>query len=469
FCPSFVTVEGGTPRKTGTAKAVDLTVLPPIPEPQLPDDKRAWGIVVAGIGGTGVITVGQLLGMAAHLEGKGVVTQDAAGLAQKGGATWSHVQIAGNAAAIFTTKVDTAKADLILGCDAIVTADHSTLALMREGRTTVVLNTHGSPTGAFIADPDWRFPSAACESAIERAVGREAIGRFDADRVAMLALGDALYSNLVMLGYAWQRGRVPLSRASLMRALELNDVQVANNQAAFEWGRACAHDLAAVTAQLAPGPAPARGMPSLAAMLEERAAFLTDYQDADYAAAYRAFVEKVRAAEVPLHAGHELSEAVARYLFKLMAFKDEYEVARLHTQPAFNDQIASMFEGDYRIVHHLAPPLFARRNAQGELVKRPFGPWVRVVFGVLAKCKGLRGSSFDPFGYTAERRQERALIVEYRECIEGLLPGLTPDNLKLAVGIARVPEGIRGYGHVKMRCLETARQEWQKLMARWRA
>jgi indolepyruvate ferredoxin oxidoreductase len=469
FCPSFVTVEGGTLRKTATTAAGDLSTLPAVPEPQLPDDERAWGIVVAGIGGTGVITVGQLLGMAAHLEGKGVVTQDAAGLAQKGGATWSHVQIAQTADAIFTTRVDTAKADLVLGCDAIVTADHSTLALMREGRTSVVLNTHGSPTGAFIEDPDWRFPSAACEAAIERAAGREAIGRLDAELVATRALGDALYSNLVMLGYAWQRGRVPLSRASLMRALELNAVQVENNRAAFEWGRACAHDLAAVMAQLAPGLAIAPGPPSLDAIVEERATFLAGYQDAGYADTYRAFVEKVRVAEAPLQAGHELSEAVARYLFKLMAYKDEYEVARLHTQPDFRKQIAAMFEGNYRIVHHLAPPLFARRNAQGELVKRSFGPWVRVAFGVLARLKALRGSPFDPFGYTAERRLERALLAEYRADIEALLPALTRDNLPLAAELARVPEGMRGYGHVKQRHVEAARANRDALRSQWQA
>jgi len=469
FCPSFVTIEGGRLRTAEATMRSNLSHLPGIPEPQLPDDERAWGIVVAGIGGTGVITVGQLLGMAAHLEGKGVVTQDAAGLAQKGGATWSHVQIARTANAIFTTRVDAAAADLVLGCDAIVTADHSTLALMREGRTLVVLNTHGSPTGAFIEDEDWRFPSAACEAAIERAVGPGSVARFDANVVALKALGDAVYSNMVMLGYAWQRGRIPLARASLIRAIELNDVQVENNRAAFEWGRACAHDLAAVLAQLTPGPAPAANPPTLEEFVEERSTFLTGYQDAGYAASYRAFVEKVRAAEAPLQSGDEFSKAVARYLFKLMAFKDEYEVARLHTQQAFNDQIAAMFEGDYRIVHHLAPPLSARRNARGELVKRPFGSWVRVAFRVLAKLKGLRGGVFDPFGRTAERRLERALIAEYRTCIEGLLPRLNNDNLQLAIRIARLPEGIRGYGHVKTRHLEAVRAEWDALKFRWQA
>jgi len=469
FCPSFVTVEGGMLRKAEAESRGSLAKFSALPEPQLPDDERAWGIVVAGIGGTGVITIGQLLGMAAHLEGKGVVTQDAAGLAQKGGATWSHVQIARTADAIFTTRVDAAEAKLVLGCDAIVTADHSTLALMREGGTLVVLNTHRSPTGAFIEDADWRFPSAACEAAVERAAGRESVARLDANLVALQALGDAVYSNMVMLGFAWQRGRIPLSRASLMRAIELNDVQVGNNRAAFEWGRACAHDLAAVMAELAPGVAARAGSSSTGSLVESRVAFLAAYQDARYAADYRAFVEKVQVAEAPLQAGKALSEAVARYLFKLMAFKDEYEVARLHTQKEFAGQIAAMFEGDYRIVHHLAPPLFARRNAQGELIKRPFGPWVRVAFRVLTRLKFLRGGPFDPFGYTAERRRERSLIAEYRDDIARLLPGLTMENLALAVDIASLPEDVRGFGHIKQRNLAAVRARREALMARWLA
>jgi indolepyruvate ferredoxin oxidoreductase len=469
FCPSFVTVEGGTLRKPTREQKGDLSRLPRVPEPELPHAESAWGVVVAGIGGTGVITVGQLLGMAAHLEGKGVVTQDAAGLAQKGGATWSHVQIANQAGAIFTTKVDTAKADLVIGCDAIVTADKATLAVMHEGRTYVVLNSHGSPTAAFVHDPDWRFPTAACEAALHRAVGREAIGRFDSDSIATELLGDSVYSNLVMLGYAWQKGRVPVGRAALLQAIELNGAQVENNKAAFAWGRACAHDLDAVLGLIGPPPDREITKPSLESLVAERVTFLTAYQDAAYAASYREFVDTVRAVEAPLQSGLSLSEAVARYLFKLMAYKDEYEVARLHSEAAFTNQIAAMFEGDYRIVHHLAPPALARRNNRGELIKRPFGPWVRIAFRVLAALKGLRGSRFDPFGRTEERRLERELIAEYRRCIEGLLPGLTRDSQVLAAEIARIPEGIRGYGHVKQRHLKEARSRWAALMIRWRA
>ncbi len=469
FCPSFVTVEGGRLRKPAPMQLGDLARLPPVPEPELPDAEGAWGIVVAGIGGTGVITVGQLLGMAAHLEGKGVVTQDAAGLAQKGGATWSHVQIAGEASAIFTTKVDTAKADLVIGCDAIVTADPATLSVMHAGRTGVVLNNHGSPTAAFVEDPDWRFPDARCEAAIERAVGNENVWQFDADRIATRLFGDSVYSNLLMLGFAWQKGRVPLGRAAIRGAIELNGVQIENNQTAFEWGRACGHDIGVVLKLIDPQAVPAGEAPSIDALVVERRAFLTEYQDAAYAESYRDFVARVRASEAPLQSGLALTEAVARYLFKLMAYKDEFEVARLHTQQAFTDQIATLCEGDYKIVHHLAPPILARRNASGELIKQRYGPWVRSAMRVLAAMKGLRRGSFDPFGRTEERRQERALNSDYRHCVEGLLADLTRDNQQLAAEIAQTPEGIRGYGHVKQRHLKEAHTLRDALMVRWRA
>ena len=468
FCPSFVTVEGGQLKKPKKDKKGSLDGLAPIPEPLLPLAEEAWGIVVAGVGGTGVITIGQLLGMAAHIEGKGVVTQDAGGLAQKGGATWSHIQIANRAEAIFTTKVDTAKADLVIACDSIVAASKYTLTMMHPGRTYIALNTHGTPTAAFVTNPDWQAPGANCETALRNSVGAELVGAFDAERVAEQLIGDSIYTNPLMLGYAWQQGRIPLSLVSLMRAIELNGVQVDNNKAAFEWGRRCAHDLAAVQALFAAQQVISFvKKPSLAEMLKTRVEFLTGYQNAAYAASYSAFVERVRAAEQPL-GGSKLSEAVARYLFKLMAYKDEYEVARLHTDPAFTAKIGAMFEGDYKLVHHLAPPLTAKKNDKGELQKRPFGPWMRTVFGVLAKLKGLRGTALDPFGRSEERTTERALIAEYQACIGELLKTLNQDNLALAVEIARIPEDIRGYGHVKARHLKAARLKWDSLMQRWR-
>jgi indolepyruvate ferredoxin oxidoreductase len=470
FCPSFVTVEGGQLKKAKKEKKGDLSALAPLPEPVLPAAEQAWGIVVGGVGGTGVITIGSLLGMAAHLEGKGVVTQDAGGLAQKGGATWSHIQIANRPEAIFTTKVDTAKADLVIACDSIVGAAKYTLAVMQQGRTFVALNTHGTPTASFVKNADWQFPGGACEAAVRASVGDALVGAFDAEVVAVQLLGDSIYTNPLMMGYAWQQGRIPLSHAALMRAIELNNVQIDNNKAAFEWGRRCAHDLAAVQALFkAQQVIQFVKKPGLDEMLKTRVDFLTGYQDAAYAATYSAFVEKVRAAEAPLGGGTALSEAVARYLFKLMAYKDEYEVARLHTDPAFTTKVAEMFEGDYKLVHHLAPPGIAKTNARGELVKQPFGPWMRSAFGLLAKMKGLRGGALDLFGRTEERRMERALINEYRACVEELLKSLSAGNRTLAVEIARIPEEIRGYGHVKARHLATARPKWEALMKRWRA
>ena len=470
FCPSFVTVEGGTLKKPKKEKKGNLDSMPGIPDPVIPVAEQAWGIVVAGVGGTGVITIGSLLGMAAHLEGKGVITQDAAGLAQKGGSTWSHIQIANRVDAIYTTKVDMAKADLVIGCDPIVTATPTTMSVMQPGRTFIALNTHASPTAAFVGNPDWQSPDARCVQALVDAVGVDGIGSFDAEKAATALLGDSIYANPMMLGYAWQKGRVPLSHAALMRAMELNGVQIENNQAAFEWGRRCAHDLSAVRALYqASQVIQFVKKPSLDEMLAKRVEFLTGYQNAAYAKQYQDFVVKVRGAEEKLGQGTRLSQAVARYLFKLMAYKDEYEVARLHTDAAFTSKIGEMFEGDFKIVHHLAPPTTAQKDEKGQLKKKAYGPWMRKAMGVLAGMKGLRGTALDLFGHTEERKTERALIVEYCQCIETLLKDLSTDKLALAVEIASIPEDIRGYGHVKERNLAAARTKWQGLMQRWNA
>ena len=494
FCPSFVTVEGGQLKsakasgKSGGAKERPrLSAVATPPEPTLPLAEKAWGIVVAGVGGTGVITIGQLLGMAAHLEGKGIVTQDAGGLAQKGGATWSHIQIANRAEAILSTKVGTAEADLVIGCDPIVTAGKATLAAVREGRTYVALNTHATPTAAFVTDPDWQFPAGNCEAAIAAAAGPDRIGKLDADSLAVQLLGDSIYTNPLLLGYAWQQGRVPLSHAALMRAIELNGVQVDNNKAAFEWGRRAAHEPQAVKALVRTGQVIelVKRSVNLDDLIAKRVEFLTAYQNAAYAARYKSFVDKVRnsEAEVAFSAtatrpdaarpSTKLTEAVARYLFKLMAYKDEYEVARLHADTNFLAKVAAQFEGemgkDYQVAYHLAPPSFSAKNDKGELQKQRFGPWMLSAFRILAKLKGLRGTPLDPFGRTEERRNERALIREYLESIEEVLRTLGPANLALAVEIARVPEMIRGYGHVKARHLDAARPKWDALMAGWRA
>jgi indolepyruvate ferredoxin oxidoreductase len=425
--------------------------------------------------------------MAAHLEGKGIVTQDSAGLAQKGGATWSHVQIANRPEAILTTKVGTAEADLVFGCDPSVTANKATLAVMREGRTYVALNTHATPTAAFVSNPDWQFPAGNCEAAIAAAAGPDRVGGIDADTLAVQLLGDSIYTNPLMLGFAWQQGRVPLAHAALIRAIELNGVQVENNKAAFEWGRRAAHDPNGVKALVRTGQVIelVKRSVDVDELIGRRVEFLAAYQNTAYAERYRAFVGTVRAREAELvfsrtatrpdapRPSTKLTEAVARSLFKLMAYKDEYEVARLHADPKFLAKVASQFEGelgkDYQLAYHLAPPAIAKKNARGELQKQRFGPWMLSAFRVLQRLRFLRGTPFDPFGRTDERRVERELVAEYRASIEEVLRGLGPANLALAVEIARVPDAIRGYGHVKARHLAAVRPKWDALMADWRA
>ena len=474
FCPSFVTVEGGQLRRpvqdSGTPSPASLGELP---EPRLPafgeGASAAYGIVVAGVGGTGVITVGQLLGVAAHIEGKGIVTQDAAGLAQKGGATWSHVLIAQHQHDILTTRVSMAGADLILGCDPIVAAGKETTMRMLQGRTHVALNTHATPTAAFVRDTGWQNPAEACAATIVQVAGVQAVGAFDADAMATRLMGDSLFVNPMMLGYAWQKGWVPLTRESLMRAIELNNVAVERNKTAFEWGRQAAHNWARVQALLAPAQViEFKPRETLAHLLQRRVEFLTAYQNAAYAQRYEAFVRRVHEVEGRQVGKSTLAEAVARHLFQLMAYKDEYEVARLYTDGAFKAKIAAQFDGDVQLKFHLAPPLLARKNDRGELVKQTYGPWVMKAFGLLARFKGLRGTALDPFGRTEERRTERALIGEYQDLIEELLPQLRADNHALALELAGLPGQIKGFGHVKERNLRAARERWQGLLARWR-
>ena len=467
FCPSFVTVEGGKLKGRPKAQAPSPYAVE-LPEPALPALQGAYGIVVAGVGGTGVITIGQLVGMAGHIEGKGIVTQDAAGLAQKGGATWSHVLIAARQDDIRTTRVSMAGADLVIGCDPIVAAGKETVLRMRPGRTRVALNAHSAPTAAFVKNADWANPAAACAAAIVEAVGAEGVAAFDADAAATRLMGDSIYANPMMLGYAWQKGWIPLGRESLVRAIELNGVAVENNKAAFTWGRRAAHDAASVQSLLAPAQVVEfKKRDTLADLVARRAEFLAAYQNTAYADSYRQFVEKVRLAEAPL-GRTSLAEAVARYLFKLMAYKDEYEVARLHAASGFQEKIAAMFEGDYKVNYHLAPPLIAKRNEKGELQKKKYGPAMLTAFRVLSRLKTLRGTPLDIFGRTSERRAERALISQYRESIEQVIASLEAGNHGQAVEIARIPEQIRGFGHVKERNLAAARAQWQRLMAQWR-
>ncbi|MCX7276916.1 MAG: indolepyruvate ferredoxin oxidoreductase family protein, partial [Burkholderiales bacterium] len=362
-----------------------------------------------------------------------------------------------------TTRVGQAAADVILGCDPVVTAGAETLLRMRPGRTQLVLNTHSAPTAAFVHNADWLNPGEACSADVLQALGADRVARFDFDAAANRLMGDSLYANPMLLGYAWQKGWVPLQLDSLLRAIELNNMAVEANKTAFAWGRRAALDPAGVATPAQPITWHKRE--SLDAILQRRVDFLTGYQNAAYADSYRAFVAQVRQAEQSLDPRLPLTDAVARYLFKLMAYKDEYEVARLQTDPAFLARIGEQFEGDFRLHYHLAPPLLSRKNAKGELQKRKFGPATGLLLRLMARLKGLRGTPFDPFGYQAERRAERALVDEYRASIAQLLPVLTPANHAAALALARVPERIRGYGHIKQRHLVAARAEWATQIA----
>ncbi|HEY5799492.1 MAG TPA: indolepyruvate ferredoxin oxidoreductase family protein [Burkholderiaceae bacterium] len=474
FCPSFVTVEGGALRKP---KKVDAEKKPgeadanALPQPVLPGTAEPYGILVTGVGGTGVVTVGQILAVAAHIEGKGCSVLDMSGLAQKGGPVMSHVRLADKDVPIYSTRVGTGDANLVIGCDIIVTGGRDALSRMGEGRTYAAINSTGAPTATFVRNPNWQFPDAEAARDIRSACGETMVDFIDAGRIATALMGDNIATNMFMLGYAWQKGRVPLSEAAIMKAIELNGVSIGFNKGAFGWGRSAAHDPAAVM-KLAGLDQPQaqvielKRSPKLDDVIAKRVAFLTNYQNAGYAQQYVDLVEKVRAAETVLDPkSTRLTEAVARYYHKLMAYKDEYEVARLHANGAFEAKLAGMFEGDYKIKYHLAPPLIAKKDAHGHLVKQEFGSWMLPVFKILKNFKGLRGTALDIFGYTEERKMERALIAAYREMVLSLLPKLTLDNLGQAVAIASIPEDIRGYGHVKERHLKAAKEKEAALLA----
>jgi indolepyruvate ferredoxin oxidoreductase len=529
FCPSFVTVEGGALRKKkGAASAKDR--LNDLPQPQLPSLDQPWNILITGVGGTGVVTIGALLGMAGHLEGKGASVLDQTGLAQKGGAVTTHIRIANKPADIHAVRIAAGEADLVLGCDMVVVNDYWALSKVRAGRTNVVLNSYEAMPGTFTTRPDMHFPAADIVDAVRRALDGGEPLVVDATQLATALLGDAIATNLFILGYAWQRGLVPVSFDALMRAVELNGAAVEMNRTAFAWGRLAAIDPAAVAEaaglvrktptaaeatpralpMLSPGeweghesgstaaPRDARNedelrhLPNAAAagngtdtvaflplddarlsrsldeLIARRVTFLTGYQNAAYAKRYSDFVAKVRAAELRQAPGStDLTEAVARYAFKLMAYKDEYEVARLYTGGEFRRRLEQQFEGDYKLKFHLAPPLFAKKDAQGRLIKQSFGPWVFTAFKLMAKLKFLRGGALDIFGRTEERRMERQLIEDYFRTIDGLLGKLDRGNVDLAAQIASIPEHIRGYGHVKDAHLHEAKAREAALLREW--
>ncbi len=488
FCPSFVTLEGAKLRapeaKTRPASADDpgradsagaalARLMADLPVPRTPELRQPFGIVVTGIGGTGVVTVGQVIGMAAHLEGKSVTVLDVAGMSQKNGAVMSFVRIAHDADSLHATRVATAGADAIIGCDAVTTAGAECLSKIEHGRTAAVINRAQTPTAAFTQDRDWAFPQAQIDVRLAEALGADRLWQVDAQRLASALLGDAIATNLFMLGYATQKGLIPLSSEAIEAAIGLNGVAITMNQAAFRWGRCAAHDLQAVT-RIAITPQAitlhrAR-TEDLDSVIAARTDHLRQWQGARVVQRYLALVDTVRRAEAGATGETRVTIAVARNYAKLLAVKDEYEVARLHASPDFRAWLDERFEPGYRLRFHLAPPIFNRPDpVSGIARKSSFGQWLMTGFKVLAALRGVRGTWFDLFGHTAERRMERQLANDYEALILGVLPHLSPAASAQIAQIAAVPESIRGYGHVKARSIEAARVRWHDLLERLEA
>jgi indolepyruvate ferredoxin oxidoreductase len=466
FCPSFVTVHGARMKK---AAPTSETRCPAPPSPIVPEIGRLpYGVLVAGMGGTGVVTVSAILGMAAHLEGKGVGVIDMAGLAQKGGAVYCHVKIGRARGDVHAIRIAAGEADLVLGCDLVVSGARQVLSAIDAGRTFALVNLAQVFPGDIERDPDFTLPADRIERAIRDIAGARA-DFLDVTELALALLGDSIAANMFMLGYAWQKGFLPLSEASLLRAIELNGEAVAMNHSAFAWGRRAAHDLASVQAVVASQRErnEARDLSrTLEEVIDRRAAFLTDYQSAAYAARYRARVDAVRRLERERMAGaSELTEAVARNLFKLMSAKDEFEVARLYTNGSFQRQLSEVFEGDLRMELHFAPnlPSLQRKNDIGGSRKITFGPWMFHVLKILARLKWLRGTIFDPFRPNSDRIAERKMLADYETLLDDILPRLSSANHATAVALARIPEKIRGFGNIRARHTDEARAELARL------
>ena len=470
FCPSFVTVHGGKLRKAG-GHAGTVNPLQDVPQPTpFALGADGWSAIIDGIGGTGVVTIASVVGMAAHLEGKGCGMIDMAGLAQKGGAVFSHVRIAQTPEDIHAIRVSAGKADLILGCDLVVSGNKKILSAVREGHTHFIVNTAEVMPGEFTRQADFSLPSERIKRAIRKAAGEQNSWFFDATRAATVLFGNSVGANMFLLGYAWQHGGVPLSDEAIESAIALNGQSVSMNVSAFRWGRRAAHDPAYVQkiVEGARTARPAELAQTLDAIVERRAEFLASYQNEAYAQRYRRMVDAVREAEEKAAPGKSaLAEAVARNLFKAMAIKDEYEVARLYTDGAFKRQLGAEFESFERLEFHLAPPIMGRKGPDGTARKSSFGPWMMSLFRVLAGARRLRGSIIDPFAYSAERRMERKLLARYEADLARIASGLTPERMDAAAGLANIPSLIRGFGHVKAANATKADAERERLLARF--
>ncbi len=458
FCPSFVTVHGGRVRSGAGPGAASAPPLPPPPE--LPALQGTYRIVLTGVGGTGVVTIGALLGMAAHVSGRGCSVLDMLGLAQKGGAVMSHIVLAPTPGDISATHVPGAGADLLLGGDLVVSASPEVVATLRDGHTRAVVNSYEMMTGDFARDADVQFPAAALRERLGEVLGEAPLDFVNTTLIATRVLGDSIAANLFLLGFAWQRGYLPLEAAAIERAIELNAVAVALNTEAFHWGRRVAHDPGCVEAVAVPAPV---REPTLEELIGQRSAHLAEYQNERYARRYRKLVESMREAESANGGGESLTRLVARNFHKLLAYKDEYEVARLYTDGRFQRHLEEVFEGDYRLEFHLAPPGLARRDrASGAVRKIGFGPWVLRLFRLLARLRWLRATPFNPFGYSRDRRLERRLLNEYEREVRALAARLGELPHREVAARLAAPEQIRGYGHVKAAAVQRLRVQRER-------
>ena len=475
FCPSFVTIHGGRVRKASGINAVNLSPdVERLPTPKLVTlpEEGSFGLMVTGVGGTGVVTIGAILGMAAHIEGLGVCVVDQLGIAQKGGSVVTHVRLARYQDQIHAFRVNNGAADALLACDMLVAGSDKVLDSLDPLRTRAVINTEKNYTGDFTRNTELTFPLDNLTSRLERTTSPEGRSMFNASAAAVKLLGDSLGANLMLAGFAWQRGLIPISESAILQAIELNGVAVDWNREAFAWGRRLAHEPGLIEEILNPVETitPLIFKPSSTAdWVEKYSKELTAYQDAAYAQRYCALVDQVVAAEKDRCPDRsELSTAVAKTAYKLMAYKDEYEVARLYSDPMFLRKLEEEFEGDYRLSFNLAPPIIAPRDkTTGLPTKIEFGSWMLRAFGILARFRFLRGSRFDLFGYSQERKMERGLIEAYFENVTALTRNLTRENYALALEIVEVPMTIRGYGHVKVESVKMAEERLQQLLSRW--
>jgi indolepyruvate ferredoxin oxidoreductase len=470
FCPSFITVTGGKYRSGANPGRVDLEMV--LPEPEKPGLERPWNVLVTGIGGTGVLTVGSVMAMAAHLEGKGCSTLNQTGLAQKFGSVVSHVRIAQKQDDILAVRVPDGDADLLLGCDLVVSASAEALARLDPERSHSIVNSYENPTADFIHDEHYRFPAQQMQSRIEQETGKAKTEFVNATRIARDLLGNAIGSNLFLLGYAYQKGLVPVGEAAIFRAIELNGVAIEFNQQAFTWGRRAAINLDAVESQAGVDEGAQAPLKILDEIVQWRYDYLVKYQDKAYAERYLELVNRTRKLDGTFGTGEtdiSLGRAVASNYFKLMAYKDEYEIARLMSSGSFLRDLQSHFEGGTKLEFHMAPPLLSRKDPlTGHLLKRRFPGFTLKLFAMLAKLKHLRGTRLDIFGKTEERKTERRLVVDYEEDVSFILDGISESNYTVAVALASLPEMIKGFGHVKMANIEKFQDKRIELKKKFR-